>query len=411
MVIYRNIYTKRNSVKAGISMKKSNDRLPEQGNGYPQQGYPQQGGYQQNGAYPQGGQQNPYQQTPYQQTPYQQNGQNGQNGSGPQQGDPYGGYGYGGYGYGGYGYGGYPGYGYGGYPGYGYGGYPGYGYGGYPGYGYGGYGYGYPQQNYIADNYPQEDYGDPHAADAQNQAQNGNTMATTTKQQEQAQQPADNTQQSAVNAQTTPEQPQQQAAPEAPAPEAPAPEQPQPQAQAAPEQPQQQAQPQPPQTPPGESEAATFVDVDLSKFEGDAALKAEAEDLKRKWYAVTAEYENYRKRTQNTRLEAYKEGRADVIKKLFPIGDNLDRAIKSCQDETTKKGIEMVLSAFAKLLESEEIAVINPIGQPFDPKECEAIMAMDPQEGQESGIVLEVYVKGYKQGEKVLRFAQVIVTK
>ena len=99
------------------------------------------------------------------------------------------------------------------------------------------------------------------------------------------------------------------------------------------------------------------------------------------------------------------------MKKLFPIGDNLDRAIKSCQDETTKKGIMMVLSAFEKVLEGESITSINPIGQPFNPNECEAIMALDAQPGQESGIVTEVYVKGYIQNGKVLRYAQVIVTK
>ena len=374
-------------------MKRPNDRLPEQGNGYPQNGY----GYPQNG-YPQNG------------YGYSQEGQN----NGYQQEGYPNGYGYGGYpgyGYGGYGYGGY---GYGGYPGYGYGGYPGYGYGGYPGYGYGGYGYGYPQQNYIADSYPQEDYGDPYATEAQQQAQNNNTMANTPKTQTQSATPADNTQQSAAQQTATPAPqpaPEQQQAQATPAPQAaqatPTP-QPEQQAQATPTP---AAQPAQQTTPPGESDASQFVDVDLSKFQGDEALKAEAEDLKRKWYTVTAEYENYRKRTQNTRLEAYKEGRADIIKKLLPIGDNLDRAIKSCQDETTKKGVEMVLNAFDKLLESEDITVINPLGQPFDPNECEAIMAMDPQEGQESGIVIEVYVKGYKQGDKVLRFAQVIVTK
>ena len=71
----------------------------------------------------------------------------------------------------------------------------------------------------------------------------------------------------------------------------------------------------------------------------------------------------------------------------------------------------MVLSAFEKVLEGESITSINPIGQPFNPNECEAIMALDAQPGQESGIVTEVYVKGYIQNGKVLRYAQVIVTK
>ena len=139
--------------------------------------------------------------------------------------------------------------------------------------------------------------------------------------------------------------------------------------------------------------------------------KAEAEDFKRKWYSVTAEYENYRKRTASDSARRYAEGRADVVSKLFPIADNLERALASCRDEGTKKGIEMVTAAFAKILEEEKIAEINPVGEPFDPEKHEAIMALDGQEGEESGTVKQVYLKGYEQNGKVLRFAQVVVIK
>lgn len=140
------------------------------------------------------------------------------------------------------------------------------------------------------------------------------------------------------------------------------------------------------------------------------AVKAEAEENKRKWYAVTAEYENYRRRTQAQSAQRYTEGRNDVIASLFPIGDNLERALSSCTDENTKQGVEMVLAAFKKVLEGEGIEEINPINQPFDATYSEAIMAAPCQDGEESGIVKQVYVKGYKKGEKVLRYAQVIVT-
>ena len=139
--------------------------------------------------------------------------------------------------------------------------------------------------------------------------------------------------------------------------------------------------------------------------------KAEAEDCKRKWYSVTAEYENYRKRTASTRAAAYAEGRADVISKLFPVADNLERALASCADEGTRKGIQMVVSSFEKILEEEKITVIDPVGQPFDAQKCEAIMALDPAEGEESGTVKQVYQKGYEQNGKVLRYAQVVVIK
>lgn len=136
-----------------------------------------------------------------------------------------------------------------------------------------------------------------------------------------------------------------------------------------------------------------------------------AEDYKRKWYAVTAEYENYRKRTAQTRTQAYAEGRADVVSKLFPIGDNLERALHSCQDEQTAQGLTMVLKAYERLLEGEKIVEINPVGEPFDAEKCEAIMAIDPAPREESGIVKQVYLKGYEQNGKILRFAQVVVTK
>ena len=136
----------------------------------------------------------------------------------------------------------------------------------------------------------------------------------------------------------------------------------------------------------------------------------EAEESKRKWYAVTAEYENYRRRTQNQAAQRYQEGRNDVVASLFPIGDNLERAIGSCQDDNTKQGLDMILKAYKKVLEGEGVEEIDPTGQPFDADTMEAIMAMPAGEGEGSGVVKQVYVKGYKKGEKVLRYAQVIVT-
>ncbi|MBE7086518.1 MAG: nucleotide exchange factor GrpE [Clostridiales bacterium] len=141
----------------------------------------------------------------------------------------------------------------------------------------------------------------------------------------------------------------------------------------------------------------------------DKAL-AEAEESKRKWYAVTAEYENYRRRTQNQAAQRYADGRNDVVAALFPIGDNLERAMAACTDENTKQGLDMILKAYKKVLEGEGVEEIDPVGQPFDATYAEAIMAMPAENGEEAGIVKQVYVKGYKKGEKVLRYAQVIVT-
>jgi molecular chaperone GrpE len=106
----------------------------------------------------------------------------------------------------------------------------------------------------------------------------------------------------------------------------------------------------------------------------------------------------------------YQEGRNDVIASLFPIGDNLERAMLACADENTKQGLDMVLKSFKKVLEGEGVEEIDPVGQPFNADTMEAIMAMPCADGEEAGTVKQVYVKGYKKGEKVLRYAQVIVT-
>ena len=149
--------------------------------------------------------------------------------------------------------------------------------------------------------------------------------------------------------------------------------------------------------------------VNKKQEELEKAL-VEAEECKRKWYAVTAEYENYRRRTQNQATQRYQEGRNDVVASLFPIGDNLERALSSCADENTKQGLDMILKTFKKVLEGEGVEEIDPMGQPFNADTMEAIMAMPASENEGSGIVKQVYVKGYKKGEKVLRYAQVIVT-
>ncbi len=139
------------------------------------------------------------------------------------------------------------------------------------------------------------------------------------------------------------------------------------------------------------------------------AAKAEAADFKDKWMRSVAEFDNFRKRNESTRRNAYLDGKGEILLKIFPIGDNLERALGMC-DEKTAKGIEMVLRSFKKLLEDEGIEEINPVDEEFDPAYCEAIMSEPAADGVEAGYVKEVFLKGYKRGDKVLRFAQVKVT-
>ncbi len=140
-----------------------------------------------------------------------------------------------------------------------------------------------------------------------------------------------------------------------------------------------------------------------------ARAQADAADFKDKWMRSAAEFDNFRKRNEQTRRNAYLDGKAEILLKILPVGDNLERALTMC-DEKTAKGIEMVLRSFRQVLEAEGIEAIDPVGEEFDPTYCEAIMSEPAQEGVEPGYVKEVFLKGYKRGDKVLRFAQVKVT-
>lgn len=138
---------------------------------------------------------------------------------------------------------------------------------------------------------------------------------------------------------------------------------------------------------------------------------AAAEDYKRKWYAVSAEYDNYRKRNQSAVAQAYADGKAEAILKLLPVADNFGYAYEGATDEKTKAGIDKVIKSFNNILASlgvEEIAI--EAGAPFDEGVAEAIMNVPCSDGEQVNTVKQVLKKGYRQGEKVIRFAQVIVT-
>lgn len=142
----------------------------------------------------------------------------------------------------------------------------------------------------------------------------------------------------------------------------------------------------------------------------DKAL-AQAEDYKRKWYSVSAEYDNFRKRNAGAVSKAYADGAADAVLKLLPVADNFGYALDGASDEKTKSGIEKVIKSFNTVLASigvEEIPVAA--GDAFDESVMEAILSFPCADGEQPNTVKQVLKKGYKQGDKVIRFVQVAVT-
>ena len=139
------------------------------------------------------------------------------------------------------------------------------------------------------------------------------------------------------------------------------------------------------------------------------ALKGEVQATKDSWLRTAADFENFKKRNQDTRINAYKEGKFDIVKKILVVGDTLDRALSMDLDEKTKEGLKMIARQFKETLESEGIVEINPLGEVFDPNTQEAVMQVPKEDGETEGTVKQVFLKGYKQGEKVIRYAQVVV--
>ncbi len=157
-----------------------------------------------------------------------------------------------------------------------------------------------------------------------------------------------------------------------------------------------------------EAEAKTEVKAEPTELEKAQAL---AEDYKRKWYSVAAEYDNYRKRNLSAVSKAYADGAAEAVLKLLPVADNFGYALASATDEKTKAGIDKVIKSFNTVLKSigvEEIEV--KAGDNFDESVMEAVLNFPCEEGETANVVKQVLKKGYKQGEKVIRFVQVAVT-
>ena len=139
------------------------------------------------------------------------------------------------------------------------------------------------------------------------------------------------------------------------------------------------------------------------------ASRQKAEEYLNLAQRVQADFDNYRKRNQSVRADAYDEGARDVITGLLPILDNLERALAiETADEKLHTGVDMVLKQLGELMEKRGVTVIDRAGELFDPKLENAVMQGTPEDG-EKGTVCQVLQKGYKMGNYVLRTAMVKV--
>ena len=124
---------------------------------------------------------------------------------------------------------------------------------------------------------------------------------------------------------------------------------------------------------------------------------------------LAAEYDNFRKRTVKEKEASYGNGKADAVAKLLPVYDDLERALAQfTEDAAYKKGVEMTMAELVKIFTGLGVEVFGSVGETFDPNLHNAVMHIDSEELGEN-VIAQVFQKGFKIGEKVVRFAMVQV--
>lgn len=140
------------------------------------------------------------------------------------------------------------------------------------------------------------------------------------------------------------------------------------------------------------------------------ATQAELDKVKDQLLRSLAEYDNFRKRSVKERENAYLFSKSDVLTRLLPVLDNFERAAanESASFEDYKKGIGMIYQQFVGILKDLGVESFGEAGEPFDPNIHSAVMHAE-DESMDENVVAEVFGKGYRLGEKVLRPATVKV--
>ena len=124
---------------------------------------------------------------------------------------------------------------------------------------------------------------------------------------------------------------------------------------------------------------------------------------------LAADYDNFRKRSQKEKEQSYGNGKADAVEKLLPVYDNLERALNQpTEDAAYKKGVEMTMTQLVGILAGMGVEIYGEKGETFDPNLHNAVMHTE-EEGVEENTITQVFQKGFKLGEKIIRFAMVQV--
>jgi len=142
-------------------------------------------------------------------------------------------------------------------------------------------------------------------------------------------------------------------------------------------------------------------------------LQKVADEMKDKYLRLSAEFDNYRKRTLREKMDLSKFAAEDVLISLLPVVDDFDRAMKSLEAATdidaVKLGITLIYNKFDEFLKAKGVSEIDAKGKDFDTDLHEAITKIPVQDESQKGKIVDVVQKGYTLNEKVMRFSKVVI--
>lgn len=155
--------------------------------------------------------------------------------------------------------------------------------------------------------------------------------------------------------------------------------------------------------PAGENEATE----NTAEADQTAKLQQELADANDRYVRLVAEYDNYRKRTAREKDSIYPDAVANTLKEILPVLDNFERALEApCSDEEFKKGMTMIHEGLVSVLTRLGVEPIGVVGEEFDPNRHNAVMHVD-DESLGKNVVAQIFQKGYRIGDKILRYAMV----
>ncbi len=142
-------------------------------------------------------------------------------------------------------------------------------------------------------------------------------------------------------------------------------------------------------------------------------LQAQYEEMKDKYLRLSAEFDNYRKRSLREKMDLTKYASEDILQSILPVVDDFERAINSMEISTDmgaiKQGLHIISDKFSDFLKTKGVSEIDAIGKELNTDIHEAITKVPVQEEEKKGKIVDVILKGYTLNDKVIRFSKVVI--